>query len=130
MRANPDVAYDASPNTGFAVYDSVPYSGTSYGWLTVGGTSAGAPQWAAILAIADQGRAAASQPALDSSSPQEVMTTLYKNPGDFHDITSGTSTGSPALYGRDRLRLCHRHRLADGQPGDRLARRHHHDRAR
>ena len=23
------------------------------------------------------------------------MTTLYKNPGDFHDITSGTSTGSP-----------------------------------
>ena len=95
MRANPDVAYDASPNTGFAVYDSDPYSGTSYGWLTVGGTSAGAPQWAAILAIADQGRAAADQPALDSSSAQEVMTTLYKNPGDFHDITTGTSTGSP-----------------------------------
>ncbi len=95
MRANPDVAYDASPNTGFAVYDSDPYSGTSYGWLTVGGTSAGAPQWAAILAIADQGRAAASQPALDSSSAQEVMTILYKNPGDFHDITTGTSTGSP-----------------------------------
>ena len=23
------------------------------------------------------------------------MTTLYKNPGDFHDITTGTSTGSP-----------------------------------
>ncbi len=56
-RANPDVAYDASPSTGYAVYDSDPYSGTSYGWLTVGGTSAGAPQWAAILAIADQGRA-------------------------------------------------------------------------
>jgi hypothetical protein len=95
MRANPDVAYDANPSTGFATYDSYNYSGTSYGWLQVGGTSAGAPQWAGLLAIADQGRAASGQPALNSASPQEVMTTLYKNPGDFHDITSGTSTGSP-----------------------------------
>ena len=58
-RANPDVAYDASPSTGFAVYDSTPYNGTSYGWMQIGGTSAGAPQWAALVAIADQGRAAA-----------------------------------------------------------------------
>ena len=94
-RANPDVAYDASPSTGFAVYDSVKYQGTTYGWIQVGGTSAGAPQWAALLAIADQGRAASGQPALDSTSPQEVMTILYSNPADFHDITSGTSTGSP-----------------------------------
>ena len=56
-RATPDVAYDASPSTGVAVYDSVPYEGTTYGWLEVGGTSAGAPQWSALLAIADQGRA-------------------------------------------------------------------------
>jgi hypothetical protein len=95
MRANPDVAYDASPNTGYAVYDSVAYSGTSYGWMNVGGTSAGAPQWAAILAIADQGRAASNQPAVDSTNAQEVMTTLYKNPGDFHDIATGKSTGTP-----------------------------------
>ncbi|MGP0063104.1 MAG: DUF4082 domain-containing protein [Isosphaeraceae bacterium] len=94
-RANPDVAYDASPSTGYAVYDSNKYEGTTYDWLTVGGTSAGAPQWSALLAIADQGRALGGQPAIDSASPQEVMTTLYKNPGDFHDITAGTSTGSP-----------------------------------
>ena len=94
-RATPDVAYDASPSTGVAVYDSVPYEGTTYGWLEVGGTSAGAPQWSALLAIADQGRALSGQPALDSTNPQEVMNILYKNPGDFHDITSGTSTGRP-----------------------------------
>jgi Domain of unknown function (DUF4082)/Fibronectin type III domain len=94
-RANPDVAYDASPSTGYAVYDSYSYEGTSYGWLTVGGTSAGAPQWSALLAIADQGRTLSDQPALDSASPQQVMTTLYENPSDFHDITSGTSTGTP-----------------------------------
>ena len=58
-RATPDVAYDADPYTGFAVYDSVPYEGGS-GWSEVGGTSAGAPQWSALLAIADQGRAKAA----------------------------------------------------------------------
>ena len=40
-RATPDVAYDADPSTGVAVSDTVPYGGTNYGWLQVGGTSAG-----------------------------------------------------------------------------------------
>ncbi len=94
QRATPDVAYDADPSTGVSVYDSVPYEGTTYGWLEIGGTSVGAPNWSALLAIADQGRVLSTQPALDSTTPQEVMNILYKNPGDFHDITSGTSTGS------------------------------------
>jgi subtilase family serine protease len=42
-RAVPDVSYNADPNSGFAVYHQ--------GWLVVGGTSAGAPQWAAIRAL-------------------------------------------------------------------------------
>ena len=45
---DPDVSYDANPNTGFAVYDSYGYSGYR-GWLEVGGTSAvrrnGRPWW-------------------------------------------------------------------------------------
>jgi subtilase family serine protease len=95
-RATPDVAYDASPNTGVAVSDSFPYQGTNYGWVQVGGTSAGAPQWSALLAVADQGRSLSAQPALDSTSPQEVQNLLYANPASFHDITTGTSTGSPS----------------------------------
>jgi hypothetical protein len=96
-RANPDVAYDASPSTGFAVYDSFVSGGSSPGWFQVGGTSAGAPQWAALLAISDEGRALNHLPALDSTSPQEVLTRLYQNANStlFHDVTSGTSTGSP-----------------------------------
>ncbi len=94
-RATPDVAYDASPSTGVAVYDSVPYHGDTLGWVVVGGTSAGAPQWSALVAIADQGRALSGQEALNSTSPTQVMSVLYENPTDFHDITSGTSTGSP-----------------------------------
>jgi hypothetical protein len=95
MRANPDVAYDASPSTGFAVYDSNAYYGTTYGWMTVGGTSAGAPQWAALVAIADEGRTLSAQAPLNSTNAQQVMDILYAAPGDFHDITSGTSTGTP-----------------------------------
>lgn len=49
-RAVPDVAYNADPNSGVAVYDSTSYQG-QYGWFQVGGTSAGAPQWAAIKAL-------------------------------------------------------------------------------
>ena len=49
MRAIPDVAYDADPASGFPVYQT---TGTSTkGWYTVGGTSAGAPQWAAIQSL-------------------------------------------------------------------------------
>ncbi len=38
-RSTPDVGYDADPNTGVAVYDSIPYQGSS-GWGVAGGTSA------------------------------------------------------------------------------------------
>jgi subtilase family serine protease len=44
MRAIPDVSYDADPASGFPIY----HAGV---WREVGGTSAGAPQWAAIAAL-------------------------------------------------------------------------------
>jgi hypothetical protein len=90
-RTNPDVSYDADPNTGFPVYDSYDPTGP---WLEFGGTSDAAPQWAALVAIADQGRAAAGEPSLDG--PTQLLPMLYKLPStDFHDITSGASDGSP-----------------------------------
>jgi hypothetical protein len=94
-RATPDVAYDADPSTGVSVYDSYPYEGETLDWVEVGGTSAGAPNWSALLAIADQGRALGVESALNSSSAQQVMDILYQNTSDFHDITTGTSTGDP-----------------------------------
>lgn len=44
MRAIPDVAYNADPKSGFPIVRL----GT---WRTVGGTSAGSPQWAAIAVL-------------------------------------------------------------------------------
>lgn len=44
MRAIPDVSYDADPHSGFPIYRLGK-------WRQVGGTSAGAPQWAAIASL-------------------------------------------------------------------------------
>jgi subtilase family serine protease len=101
-RTNPDVAYNADPNTGVAVYDTVAYAHQT-GWFQVGGTSAGAPQWAALVAIADQGRALAGSNSLDGSSQTmpaiyQLATTGYST--YFHDITHG-SNGYSAGTGYD-----------------------------
>jgi hypothetical protein len=104
-RGVPDVAYNADPNTGFYVYDS----SSGGAWWQVGGTSAGAPQWAGMVALVNQGRASAGKVSLGSGLAYGTNTALYKlagstsytNPyGDFYDITAG-SNGYPATVGYD-----------------------------
>ena len=86
LRTTPDVSFNADPNTGVAVYDSVPYDGTS-GWFDVGGTSAAAPAWAGLVALTDQGLAASGKGPLSTT---QLLTDLYSLPStDFHDITTG-----------------------------------------
>jgi subtilase family serine protease len=95
-RDSPDVAYDADPYTGFLVYDSVPNSEGQAGWFDYGGTSAGAPQWAALVAVADQGRA---QQGLGPLANAQAA--LYSLPAaDFHDVTAGNN-GFAATAGYD-----------------------------
>jgi subtilase family serine protease len=89
MRAVPDVSYDADPNTGVPVYDSLGYSG-QYGWFQVGGTSAGAPQWAAIQAL--------GLTASNNNFYQDAKSSAYAS--YFRDITSG-SNGYSAGPGYD-----------------------------
>jgi subtilase family serine protease len=86
------VALDADPSTGVAVYVTLPTNrGGSQGtWMTVGGTSLGAPAWAAIIAIADQGRAVAGLGSLDG--PTQTLPTLYQLPAnDFHAVAATSS---------------------------------------
>jgi hypothetical protein len=91
-RTGPDVSYDSDPNTGFPVYQSYG-NNTGDPWLQYGGTSDAAPQWAALIAIADQGRALDGESALSSSV---LLKDLYSLPSaDFHDITTGATDGSP-----------------------------------
>jgi subtilase family serine protease len=69
-RAVPDVAYSADPRLGYAVYVSSARYGID-GWFRLGGTSAGAPQWAGLLALAHQ--ASVGQ----NSVPFDALTRLY-----------------------------------------------------
>ncbi len=94
-RSSPDVSMVANPNTGVAIYDSLGISGRS-GWFQIGGTSAGAPQWAALVAIVDQGRALSGQPLLGDG--HAALYSLVST--DFHDVTVG-SNGNRATTGYD-----------------------------
>jgi hypothetical protein len=99
QRDGPDVAYNGDPTSGVYVYSSMPLYGQPGSWWQVGGTSAGAPQWAALIAIADQGRALQGKGSLDG--PSQTLPAIYNLPAaDFHDITQG-SNGLPAHVGYD-----------------------------
>jgi subtilase family serine protease len=85
MRGTPDVAYVGNPDTGVAVYDSIPYQGST-GWFEGGGTSVGPPQWAALFAIVKSRR---ENKAPVSSSPAILYDTAKEQPADFQDVTNG-----------------------------------------
>ncbi len=95
-RTTPDVSYDANPNTGFYIYDSYGYDGV----IGVGGTSAGAPQWAALVAIADE------MAGHNLDGPSQTLPAIYNTAqtaysSNFHDITSGTAGRNSAGKGFD-----------------------------
>jgi hypothetical protein len=97
-RGAPDVAFDADPNSGVPVYDSY-NGGTRTPWIQVGGTSFSSPALAAMVAIANQGRALGGLDSLDG--PTQTLPLLYALPGtDFHDIVSGNN-GRSAGAGYD-----------------------------
>jgi len=80
-RGVPDVSGDADPLTGLAIY--------SGGWQLGGGTSASAPLWAAIAAIANQ-MAGHALGFLNPALYKLAASSSY--PQDFHDITTGNNT--------------------------------------
>ncbi len=104
-RSTPDVSLVGNPTTGLSVYDTVPGDG-SIGWATVGGTSAGTPIWAGIVAVADQARGMKGLGSLGSSQTLGLLYSLYAQKGTtyastFHDITSGANFVGQATAGYD-----------------------------
>jgi subtilase family serine protease len=77
-----DVAADADPNTGAAVYDTTKYNGRS-GWFQVGGTSLASPLVAAVYALAG-----------NTASVEYPATIPYTHTASLHDVTAGPATGS------------------------------------
>jgi subtilase family serine protease len=102
-REVPDVAYDANPSTGVAVYDTYQ---TRSAWAVYGGTSVGAPQWSALFAIADQGRVALTptQPPLDGATQTLSALYLLTSPSpNYNDITQGSNGAYSAAIGYDMV---------------------------
>lgn len=95
-RQVPDVSADASPLVGYSAY-------YDRSWTSFGGTSAAAPLWAALVALAESSTACGGRP-LGFLNPS-----LYRLAGsraygtDFRDVTSGNndflpSGAAPGLY--------------------------------
>jgi hypothetical protein len=81
-RIDNDVAADADPNTGVAVYDT---SNGNGGWNEVGGTSESSPMVAAMFALEGS---AGNTPAQD----------IYQHTSDFYDVTSGNDGSCSPAY--------------------------------
>ncbi|HTU69519.1 MAG TPA: S53 family peptidase [Candidatus Baltobacteraceae bacterium] len=90
-RGVPDVCADGDPNTGYAIR----VNGTSE---VVGGTSASAPLWAALIALMNQQLGTSA----GFLNPKLYTLAGYPNsPGPLHDITSGSNGAYEAGTGWD-----------------------------
>jgi subtilase family serine protease len=106
-RGVPDVGYQASSRTGVLVYDTAPGDAESglicpsgdpcsAGWYVVGGTSASAPQWAGLVAIADQ----IAGHGLGLLNPTLYSLASGPNYGTyFYDVTTGNNQADPTVPG-------------------------------
>ncbi|HEV2217283.1 MAG TPA: S53 family peptidase [Candidatus Dormibacteraeota bacterium] len=114
MRGVPDIGLQASSRTGALIYVSLPPDGSgglscgsvpcSSGWYDIGGTSLSCPQWAALVAIADQ-KAGHGLGLINPTLYKIANGPNYAN--DFFDVTTGnnqtvsTIPGYPATTGWD-----------------------------
>jgi subtilase family serine protease len=108
-RGVPDVGFQASAGTGGLIYLTLPPDGLSglgcppdgspcsTGWYDIGGTSLSTPQWAGLVAIADQ---------INGGGLGLINPGLYKigaNPAryanDFYDVTTGKNQADPSVPG-------------------------------
>jgi subtilase family serine protease len=103
-RLDPDVSFNAAIEGGYLVNEGFACSGSSSpncpAWGVFGGTSAGSPAWAAIMAIANQKNGGP----IGFVNPS--IYALAENPGpfyadSFHDIKHGNNSDTAGLFGID-----------------------------
>ncbi len=88
-REVPDVSASSDPSNGYAVF-------VQGGWFIIGGTSAAAPTWAALIALIDSS-CGGHRLGLVSSALYQLRTA---NPAAFHDVTTGNNDGVAANGGK------------------------------
>ncbi len=85
QRNLPDVALDADPNTGYAIF-------LKGQWTVFGGTSVAAPLWAAFTTLANQQRAKYGEPLIGFANPliYQIGKSASYSAG-FHDIKDNST---------------------------------------
>jgi hypothetical protein len=100
-REVPDVSADADPTTGYLIY----YNGSGteldapVGWQGIGGTSAAAPVWAALMALADASSACANGP-IGYAVPALYRAASTSYAADFNDVVTGNNDYTETNGGR------------------------------
>jgi subtilase family serine protease len=93
-REVPDVSADADPATGYTIYyDGNGSANDTTGWTTetpIGGTSAAAPLWAALMAEVNASSACKGTP-IGFANPVLYGTAGHLYAGHFNDITTGNN---------------------------------------
>jgi kumamolisin len=97
-RSYPDVAFNANPYTGQAIYTGSPAS-----WQVVGGTSMAAPQWAGFMALVNAARASDNKGALGFLNPVLYSMSQREQKACMHDITDGNNGAYSAQVGWDAV---------------------------
>jgi subtilase family serine protease len=107
MRGVPDIALQASATTGVLIYITLPPDGSSglicagvpcsTGWYDIGGTSASSPQWAGLIAIADQ--MAGRDLGYINPALYQIANNPAKYASDFFDVTANCNQTDPAIPG-------------------------------
>lgn len=94
MRGVPDVAFQASSRTGPLVYATLDGGG---GWFIVGGTSCSSPEFAGLVAIADQ--IAGHGLGLINPTLYAIASSPSSYAADFYDVTTGNNQADPNVTG-------------------------------
>ena len=96
-RSVPDVAADANPSSGWAIY-------TEGAWYEFGGTSAAAPNWAAFTAIYNDEAKAKSKPAFGYANATIYnLASSSSYSSAFHDAKTGSNGAYSAGTGYDKV---------------------------
>ncbi len=93
-RETPDVSLNADPYIGYLIYCTVGAAGCpNSGWIVVGGTSAAAPMWAAMMTLTNEMSLKMGAFNLGFVAPllYQVGNNQSNYSASFHDITSGNN---------------------------------------
>src|SRR5438132_503829 len=101
QRGVPDIGIQASSRTGVLIYITNPGYSTNVhdnGWYVIGGTSSGSPQWAGLIAVANEMNGGVPlgyiNPALYA-----IASDPAKYAADFYDVTTGNNQTNAAVPG-------------------------------